>query len=420
MAASLETPEALISHPRVQALISAGAAAGEVSYSAINEVLGDLQVDEEHVETLLEALENRGIAVIDETPEPIVPTGRAGGHATGGGTAPGGPPKRSRHADLDDALSSLEGLFAEGDVGSMVRADLLDEDTDAPAVEDAFKQYLGQMGRVPLLTAEEELRLARQARGGTESEREAARQKLVESNLRLVVFMARRYAGRSGLPLIDIVQEGNVGLMRAVDRFDPERGHRLSTYATWWIRQSINRAIADQMRSMRLPTHLSGAIQKLQRLQRELTQALGRQPLREELAQAAGMTVRQVDEATRALAQPLSLDAPVGDEEEMELGDLISDPDAITPGASVTRTELREELVRALQGLSDRERIVVLKRFGLGDYASSGPRSLEDIAVEMKLSRERVRQLEVRALRKLRRRSRASALEEFLQGGDEA
>jgi RNA polymerase primary sigma factor len=301
---------------------------------------------------------------------------------------------------------SASGLAPEAGAGDTVTVvEDIEDDESGVAVEDALTQYMTQMARVPLLTAEEEKSLARAVRDGTPQESAAARQKLVESNLRLVVYVARRYSGRAALPLLDIVQEGNIGLMRAVDRFDPERGHRLSTYATWWIRQSINRAIAAQARSIRLPAHLSDAIQKLYRLQRELAQNLGREPSRQELADAAKMTLVQVDEALRAVAEPLSLETPVSDDDNTELGEFVSDPEADTPITALSRSELRTEISRSLSTLSERERAIVEQRFGIGEYESSGPRTLEDIATRMHLSRERVRQLEVRALRKMRRRT---------------
>lgn len=403
-------------------LIERGAAVGQVSYEALNRVLGDLQIDEGQVEIILEALENRGIQIVDE-PEEVAAPAIAPPSKAGREVMPATPvtPKRSKHADLDDALASLESMFAaaEGIDAAKAEAETTEEDLDSPAVEDAYKHYMTQITRVPLLSEAEEMRLANQTKYGTPAEQVAAKQKLVEANLRLVVHIARRYAHRASLPLLDIVQEGNVGLIKAVERFKPERGHRLSTYATWWIRQSINKAISDQLRSIRLPQHLSDAIAKIHRAQRELTQDLGRQPLREEIATAVGMKVSQVEEAL-AVAHPLSLDAPVGEEDDLEFQDILSDPAATdVPLDMASRAALREEIERVLQGLSERERVIVMKRFGVGDYAATGPRSLEEIADEMKLSRERVRQLEVRALRKLRRPSRSAALGDFLGGGDE-
>ena len=420
----------ILDDPRVRQLVSQGVRSGQVSYDLINDVLGDLQVDESAVEALLETLEKRGIAIVDEpgemtsSPVQVEPKSvTAPPQATA--TAPS---RRGQHADLDDVLASLKGLLASPSAGGapadVVAEDRIDEteaQEPAAAVEDAFKQWAQQMSEVPLLSAEEEKRLAWLVRRGTPEEQVVAKQKLVESNWRLVVHIARRHAGRDTLPLLDIVQEGMIGLIRAVARFDPAREHRLSTYATWWIRQSINRAIADQARSMRLPGHLYAVIQKLQRLQSQMAQSLGRQPSRQELAEAAGMTVSQVDESLRAAVQPLSLEAPVGEEDEMELGELISAEEDDSPAATFSRTELRDELARAMEDLAERERTILMKRFGLGDYADDGPQALEDIATEMKLSRERIRQMEIRALRKLRRRTRNTPLAEFFgaQSDDE-
>jgi RNA polymerase primary sigma factor len=437
MTASTENSHSLLTEPRVQRLLEQGERDGKVSYNLINRVLGDLQIDEVEAEDLFDALESRGIEVIDEPAAPDTSTAASGGEnapVSSRASSAKSTTRRSRHRDLDDVLASLEELMislpgapatedenfvgaGQTDAGSAAAVsaaeDIEDSLADAP-MADALTQYLNQMGQVPLLSAEEEARLARLARQGTPEEQVAARQKLVEANLRLVVHIARRYAARNLLPLLDIVQEGNIGLMRAVERFDPDRGQRLGAYATWWIRQSINRAIAAQSRSIRLPGHLSAVIQKLQGLQRELAQDLGRQPSRQELAEAAGMTFTQVDEALRAVAAPLSLEKPVGDDEDtVEFGESIADPDSDAPLTALSRDELRRELDRSLEGLSERERAVVMQRFGMGDYVDSGPSSLEDVAARMNLSRERVHELEVRALRKMRRRTRGTALEDI-------
>ena len=354
--------------------------------------------------------------------------------------------KASRHRDLDAVLASLDEMM-NSPLGAIIAEDMeepetkrkrgksssdvgdgsgasnaADELSEVPAdasVEDALTQYMNQMGRVPLLDEVEEKRLARLVRSGTAREQNEAREKLIESNLRLVVHLARRYAGRAALPLLDLVQEGNLGLMRAVESFDPERGRRLSSYATKPIRESINRAIAAQSRSIRLPGHLSAAIQKLQRLQRELSQSLGRSPSRDELAKAAGMTHLQVEEALRASSEPLSLEAHAGgnDEDGNEFGDSLSD-DSEVPISALSKTELQEGISRTLQTLSDRERAVILQRFGLGQHAANGPQAIEDIAARMKLSRERVHRLEVRALRKMRRRTKGTPLDDSYAGDD--
>ena len=380
--------------PEIVALIEQGAQTGRVSYAAINAVLGDDALDDALVETLLETIEARGIKIVDSDEFDAT-------------TSPSEKAAKKSNDDLDDVLDSLERLTSiPGREASRATtlADEASEDTLGPAVEEALPQYLHRMAQVPLLTPEEEQSLAR-AMGADGPDADRARQKLVEANLRLVVYMARKYEANTTLPILDLVQEGNIGLMRAVDRFDPERGHRLSTYATWWIRQSINRAIRDQARSIKLPAQLSKAIQTLQRLQRELSQQLGRAPSRQELANASGMSLAQVEAALGAALGTLSLDAPAGDDENFELGESVGDGDEDAPLEAASLGELRVHLAGALENLSERERSVLEMRFGLGEFENMGSQTLEDVARELHLSRERVRQLELRALRKLRRRA---------------
>jgi RNA polymerase primary sigma factor len=410
--------EESITHSRVRELIEQGARTGKISYHAINDLLGDATVAEDDIESLYDALEARGIEVVedDAVEEAGVPVEIS--------VLP--ERKSTRHGDLDDVLSSLENLEQFLGARPTQLADTVREEDDVredggdndAAVEDAMRQYMNRMGRVPLLTAKEEHELAMKSKYGSPEEQVDARQKLVESNLRLVISIAKNYANRSGLPMHDIVQEGNIGLIRAVERFDPDRGHRLSTYATWWIRQRINKALGEHNRSMRLPGHLYGTIQKLNRLQREMMQDLGRSASREELAQAAGLTVTQVDEALRAGATPMSLETPVGDDQDEELGEFLADEEGDTPVASLSRSELKREINEILDDLPERERVIVEKRFGLGDYEDSGAQTLEDIAREMNLSRERVRQIEVRALRKLRRQTRGTSIGELFDGSE--
>lgn len=410
-----------MSQPRVQQLLAEGARQGLLSYRALNDLLGDLQLDEDDAETLLETLESRGIEVIEDAPdEPPAPKAAKPRRKAKVAAIPGA---LDGNDDLDEALASLQELLSQIEIpaesdGKRAASDAV-EDLEGAVVEDALKQYLGRMGDVALLEPAEEKRLALLARNGSPAEQARARQQLVEANLRLVVYLARRASNRTTLPMLDLVQEGNIGLVGAVNRYDPARHHKLSTYATWYIRHALNRAIAEHARSMRLPAHLSEAIQTLQRLSRELTQTLNRTPTRQELAQASGLTMVQVEEALRSGEQPLSLEAPVGEEEDLELGETLSDSDDDASIEALSRSELRQELTRAMQGLSERERAIITMRFGVGQYAESGARSVEQIAGEMKLSTDRVRQLEVRALRKLRRRSRAAALSEFVSGGED-
>jgi RNA polymerase primary sigma factor len=425
----------------VHELLEAGARAGKLSYAHINRVLGDAQIDDEDVEAIFEVLESRGIQVVDEAelaPKPEV------------SSAPKTPktPKSARpDRELDDVLSKIETFFApaesstrsEDESGAEMQlapeesvlsetqlsgtaAAILDDDADesGSAVSDAFTQYLQQMGRTPLMSPEEEQHLAQLAREASPEQRVAAKQRLVEANLRMVVHIARNYQGRGLLPLLDIVQEGNLGLIRAVEKFNPNKGQRLSSFATWYIRESINHALAAQARSIRLPGHLSGALQKLQRTSREMTQTLGREPSRQELAQAAGLSLKQVEELQRVVAEPLSLDqSSGGSENEDELGERVSDVGADDSMTGMSRDQLQEGIREVLETLPERESDILQQRFGLGAYAEAGPSSLDDIAANLRISRDRVHQLEVRALRKLRHRTKGTPLGALLSGDDE-
>jgi RNA polymerase primary sigma factor len=415
--------EPILERPSVRALLDEGVHSGRVSFNQILEALGDDAIEDEIVEEVLEAFESRRIRIVEDdeivpastssTSTPQAPastsTPRAGTSGAATNTSTSAPKKKAAHADLDDVLAAIDRISAlPPEISAAAIAaeasEIETDEEDGPAVEDALKQYLDRMARLPLLSQEEEYALARKVRAGG-WEADEARQKLVESNLRLVVFMARKYEERAMLPLLDMVQEGTIGLLRAIDRFDPDRGHRLATYATWWIRQSINRALAEQMRSLKLPAALAESIQKLQKLQRTLSQQLGRTPSRAELAQASGLSPLQVEEAMRAAMSLLSLESPVGGNEDSELGESLQGGEGDEPAANLTRSELKRELDVVLQSLSERERSVLEKRFGLGEFEGSGTQSLEDVAHDLGLSRERVRQLEIRALRKLRRRS---------------
>ena len=412
----------ILGRAELRALLDEGVALGRVSYSQILEVLGEDATDDQSVEEVLEAFESRRIQIVEDNEMGIASTfsnnpaqAKSSQPAKPASTSTADSPKadspkatRRAHADLDEVLAAIDRLSTIPEPIENIAniEDNLSEeagDEEGPAVVDAMRQFLDRIGNVPLLSAEEERELAIKVRDAT-WDADSARQKLVESNLRLVVFMARKYEERTTLPLLDIVQEGTIGLLRAIDRYDPARGHRLATYATWWIRQSINRAIADQGRSIKLPAALSEAIQKLQKLQRSLSQQHGRTPSRAELAEASGMSPVAVAEALRAAQSMLSLEAPVGGDEDFELGDSIQGTEGDEPASNLTRSELKREVEEVMESLSDRERLILEKRFGMGDFQSSGPQTLEDIALGMNLSRERVRQLEIRALRKLRRR----------------
>lgn len=271
---------------------------------------------------------------------------------------------------------------------------------------DATQLYLNEIGFSPLLTPEEEVHFARLAQKGDP----AGRKRMIESNLRLVVKIARRYVNR-GLSLLDLVEEGNLGLIRAVEKFDPERGFRFSTYATWWIRQAITRAIADQARTIRIPVHMVETINKLIRVERQLLQELGRAPQPEEIAEIMEMPPEKVREIMKIAQEPVSLETPIGEEEDSHLGDFIPDDDALAPAEAAAFTMLKEQLIGVLDTLTPREEKVLRLRFGLDDGRS---RTLEEVGKEFNVTRERIRQIEAKALRKLRHPSRSKKLKDYL------
>ncbi|MDQ7820596.1 MAG: sigma-70 family RNA polymerase sigma factor [Armatimonadota bacterium] len=280
-------------------------------------------------------------------------------------------------------------------------------DTPTPdTADDPVRLYLSEIGRVPLLTREEEVALARRAAAGDPE----ARRRLIEANLRLVVSVAKKYAGR-GMDLMDLVQEGNRGLMRAVEKFDWRRGYKFSTYATWWIRQAITRALADQSRTIRLPVHVIETRNRILRAARALAQRLGHEPTPAELAQAVRIPAARVEEILRAGQELASLDAPTDDEGDSHLQDFVADPDSLDPEEIAARASLRQQLEEVLDTLTPRERLVLRRRFGL---SGEGPQTLEQVGRELGVTRERVRQIEARALRKLRHRGREHGLKMFL------
>lgn len=274
------------------------------------------------------------------------------------------------------------------------------------ALDDPVKTYLKEIGRVPLLSAEEEAALARAAQAGNED----ARRRLSEANLRLVVSVAKRYAGR-GLPFLDLIQEGNLGLMKAAEKFEPDRGFKFSTYATWWIRQSITRAIADQGRTIRIPVHLVESINRVKKTAGELLRRTGREPTAEEIAAQLDMEPARVRELVQLAQDPISLETPVGEEEDAHLEDFIQDDEAGVPADEAGRQLLRRELMNVLKSLTPREERVIALRFGLEDGRA---RTLEELGREFNVTRERVRQIEAKALRKLRHPSRAKRLRDYL------
>ena len=275
------------------------------------------------------------------------------------------------------------------------------------SLEDPVRMYLKEIGKVPLLTAEEEMELAIKMEAGDE----AAKKRLSEANLRLVVSIAKRYVGR-GMQFLDLIQEGNLGLIKAVEKFDYRKGYKFSTYATWWIRQAITRAIADQARTIRIPVHMVETINKLIRVQRQLLQEYGREPLPEEIAKEMHMSLDRVREIQKIAQEPVSLETPIGEEEDSHLGDFIQDDHIPVPAEQAAFTLLREQISEVLDTLTERERNVLRLRFGLDDGRG---RTLEEVGREFNVTRERIRQIEAKALRKLRHPSRSKKLRDYLE-----
>ncbi len=298
----------------------------------------------------------------------------------------------------------------EGDAGLRSGGGTVEEDLLLPegmAVDDPVRMYLKEIGRVPLLTAEEEVELAKRIEQGDEE----AKRRLAEANLRLVVSIAKRYVGR-GMLFLDLIQEGNLGLIKAVEKFDYRKGYKFSTYATWWIRQAITRAIADQARTIRIPVHMVETINKLVRVQRQLVQQLGREPTPEEIARAMGIEEDKVREIMKIAQEPVSLETPIGEEEDSHLGDFIEDEDAPAPADAASYTLLKEQLEDVLGTLTEREQEVLRLRFGLDDGRA---RTLEEVGQIFGVTRERIRQIEAKALRKLRHPSRSKKLKDYLE-----
>ncbi|MCR4709447.1 MAG: RNA polymerase sigma factor RpoD [Clostridiales bacterium] len=275
------------------------------------------------------------------------------------------------------------------------------------AVDDPVRMYLKEIGKVPLLTADEEIELAKRMEQGDED----AKKRLCEANLRLVVSIAKRYVGR-GMLFLDLIQEGNLGLIKAVDKFDYTKGYKFSTYATWWIRQAITRSIADQARTIRIPVHMVETINKLIRVSRQLLQELGREPSPEEIAEEMGLSIDKVREIQKVAQEPVSLETPIGEEEDSHLGDFIPDEDVPQPVEAAAFSMLKEQLVEVLDTLTDREQKVLKLRFGLEDGRA---RTLEEVGKEFEVTRERIRQIEAKALRKLRHPSRSKKLKDYLE-----
>lgn len=324
--------------------------------------------------------------------------------------------------DVDsDSLDDLYNTLVEADIdivtedgsddasGEEITADVAVEDITLSKdvkINDPVRMYLKEIGRINLLTSDEEFGYAKRAEEGDEE----AKRMLAESNLRLVVSIAKRYVGR-GMLFLDLIQEGNIGLMKAVDKFDPTKGYKFSTYATWWIRQAITRAIADQARTIRVPVHMVETINKLARVQRQLTQELNREPTDEEIAKKLGISIDKVREVYKISQDPVSLETPIGEEDDSHLGDFIQDEDSPAPQDAASYTLLREQLEEVMKTLTPREAKVLRLRFGLDDGKA---RTLEEVGKEFDVTRERIRQIEAKALRKLRHPSRSKKLRDYM------
>lgn len=306
-------------------------------------------------------------------------------------------------ASDDEGPSEAEYKQVEEENVDLDAVDLL----EGIGTEDPVRMYLKEIGTVPLLSAEEEYRLAvRKSQGD-----EVAKQRLIEANLRLVVSIAKRYTGR-GMSFLDLVQEGNLGLIKGVEKFDPEKGFKLSTYATWWIRQSVTRALADQARTIRVPVHMVETINKMSKMQRKLTLELGYEPSVKELAEHLDMSEEKVQEIMQIAREPASLETPIGEEDDSNLGDFVADSNVVSPEGNVESVMLREHIDTLLGDLKERERQVIVLRFGLED---GHPRTLEEVGKEFNVTRERIRQIEAKALRKLRNPVRSKRIRDFLQ-----
>ena len=362
-----------------EAILEKGKAKGSLKNSEIMELLEDVEYESDQLEKLYDLLEASGVdisAVMDIAPE------------------------------LDELKDEeeVEALETGEDMEQMLQG-------EGMALEDHVRMYLKEIGKVPLLSGEEELVLAQQMiEGETEEIRENAKQKLVEANLRLVVSIAKRYVGR-GMFFLDLIQEGNLGLMKAVEKFDYNKGFKFSTYATWWIRQAITRAIADQARTIRIPVHMVETINKVLRVSRQLLQELGHEASAEEIAEVMNIPVEKVRETMKIAQEPVSLETPIGEEEDSHLGDFIPDDDAPAPAEAASYTMLREHLDEVLHTLTPREMQVLKLRFGFDDGRT---RTLEEVGKEFNITRERIRQIEAKALRKLRHPSRAKKLKDYL------
>ena len=347
-------------------LVERGKEKGMLTYKEVIDAFEEVELEPEQVEKIYETIEKMGIDLI---------------------------------GDIDAEISEINDIqISEDDLDLSV--------PEGISIDDPVRMYLKEIGKVPLLTADEEIRLARRIEDGDNE----AKRRLAEANLRLVVSIAKRYVGR-GMLFLDLIQEGNLGLIKAVEKFDYSKGYKFSTYATWWIRQAITRAIADQARTIRIPVHMVETINKLIRVSRQLLQEHGREPLAEEIASEMNISVEKVREIMKISQEPVSLETPIGEEEDSHLGDFIPDDDAPLPSEAAAFTLLKEQLIDVLDTLTAREEKVLRLRFGLDDGRA---RTLEEVGKEFNVTRERIRQIEAKALRKLRHPSRSKKLKDYL------
>ena len=353
----------------IHSLVEQGKKKGVLSYKEVMDKLETLELDPDQIDQIYEYLEKQGIEIVGNLEEEF--------------------------EIIEEELQITEEELDDMSV------------PDGVSIDDPVRMYLKEIGKVDLLTGEEEAELARRMADGDVE----AKRKLAEANLRLVVSIAKRYVGR-GMLFLDLIQEGNLGLIKAVEKFDYTQGYKFSTYATWWIRQAITRAIADQARTIRIPVHMVETINKLVRVSRQLVQELGRDPLPEEVAKELNMPVDKVGEIMKIAQEPVSLETPIGEEEDSHLGDFIQDDDAPAPSDAATFTLLKEQLVDVLNTLTAREEKVLRLRFGLDDGRA---RTLEEVGKEFNVTRERIRQIEAKALRKLRHPSRSKKLKDYLE-----
>ena len=377
---------------KLEELVNKGMASDmKLDIGEINDFFAGTELNPDSVEQIYSYLENKGIEINENISDDI-------------------------NIDIDN-IDSIDSI-ADDDSLLLDDDDEFDkdseEDIDLSAIdllegvgtEDPVRMYLKEIGTVPLLTANEELELAKRKQDGDEY----AKQRLIEANLRLVVSIAKRYTGR-GMSFLDLVQEGNLGLIKGVEKFDYTKGFKLSTYATWWIRQSVTRALADQARTIRVPVHMVETINKMSKMQRKLTLELGYEPSVTELANALDMTEEKVMEIMQIAREPASLETPIGEEDDSNLGDFVADANVLTPEGNVESVMLREHIDTLLGDLKERERQVIVLRFGLED---GHPRTLEEVGKEFKVTRERIRQIEAKALRKLRNPVRSKRIRDFL------